>query len=189
MTISGYVGADSSIRWNHAARLAKGRPAHADPKIIPPLKTGLLPPTSPESPDGCRRAKAYLPPRPLCMTYIARFFDQIHCIYWFYSAEHFHTRLHHTYDTNGTTASSSWLSALYSIFAMGSMLPAPRSAGLDSKTSFDYLTMAKELSPAAADEADVDSIKAFGLLVGRPDLDTVHANSTRASPRTPCATA
>ncbi|KAK4041874.1 fungal-specific transcription factor domain-containing protein [Parachaetomium inaequale] len=165
-----YVGADSSIRWNHAARMARGRPPHADPKIISPLKAGLLPPTSPESPDGRCREEAYLPPRQLCMAYVARFFDQIHCIYWFYSAEQFHTRLHHTYDTSGTKASSSWLCSLYSIFAMGSMPSAhsdvgrARNAVQDSKTSLDYLSMAKSLSPAATDEADVDSIKAFGLL-------------------------
>ncbi|KAK3900352.1 fungal-specific transcription factor domain-containing protein [Staphylotrichum tortipilum] len=146
-----YVGADSSIRWNHAARMARGKVAQVDPKIIPPMKAGLLPPTSPESPDGRRRAEPYLPPRQLCMTYVARFFDQIHCIYWFYSAEQFHSRLHHTYDTSGTMASSSWLCALYSIFAMGSMSPVPqsglggraRNAVQDSRTSMDYLTLAK----------------------------------------------
>ncbi len=174
-TDTGYVGADSSIRWNHAARMARGKPSHADPKIIPPMKTGLLPPTSPESPDGRRRAEPYLPPRQLCMTYVARFFDQIHCIYWFYSAEQFHSRLHNTYDTSGTMASSSWLCSLYSIFAMGSMSPVPsppggrgRNAVQDSKTALDYLALAKSLSAEAADEADVDSIKAFGLLVSSP---------------------
>lgn len=106
------------------------------------------------------------------MEYVARFFDHIHCIYWFYSPEHFYTRLDHTFDTSGTVASSSWLCALYSIFAMGSMRSADEvvvGAGntvRDSKTSIDYLSMARDMSPAAADEADVDSIKAFGLLVG-----------------------
>lgn len=35
----------------------------------------------------------------------------------------------------------------------------------DSKQTADYLAMAKEESSAAADEADIETIKAFGLLV------------------------
>ncbi|KAK3323139.1 fungal-specific transcription factor domain-containing protein [Cercophora scortea] len=162
-----YVGADSSIRWNHAARTA-GDPSstHASNlKIIPPLKTGLLPPTTPEGTGGSCRGKMYLPPRALCMTYAARFFDQIHCIYWFYSSEQFYTRLDHTLEDGGTTASASWLCALYAILAMGSTRPAStREAWVDAKTSLEYLAMARDLSIAATDEADIDSIKAFGLL-------------------------
>lgn len=113
----------------------------------------------------------YLPPRQLCMEYVARFFDQIHCIYWFYSTEQFYTRLDETYEIAGTTSSSSWLCALYSIFAMGSMRPndgmggGARNGLVDSKMPLDYCTMARELLPMAADEAGVDSIKAFALRV------------------------
>jgi hypothetical protein len=172
--LAGYVGADSSIRWNHAARMVRETPSRADPKIISPLKTGLLPPSSPESTVRSRREEIDFPPRQLCMNYAARFFDQVHCIYWFYSSEQFYTRLDHTLEVCGTTASSSWLCALYSIFAIGSMRPGddcgatrrPRNAPQDAKTSLDYLSMARDLSTAAADDADVDSIKAFGLLVG-----------------------
>lgn len=102
------------------------------------------------------------------MQYVSRFFDQIHCIYWFYSAEQFYTRMDHTIESKGTMASSSWLCALYCIFALGSMRAADANPlsplEQDTKTSLDYLTLAKDLSTAAADEADVDSIKAFGLL-------------------------
>ncbi|KAB5511523.1 fungal-specific transcription factor domain-containing protein [Coniochaeta sp. 2T2.1] len=162
-----YVGADSNIRWNHAARMARVRDplSNIDPKIIPPLQTGLLPPTSPEDTINRRPEDTYLPPRQMCMAYVARFFDQIHCIYWLYSTEQFYTRLDETYGNSGTTASSSWLCALYSIFAMGSMHPAGVNDGPhDSKTSLDYLTMARELLPTVANEAGVDSIKAYALL-------------------------
>ncbi|KAK3688886.1 fungal-specific transcription factor domain-containing protein [Podospora appendiculata] len=162
-----YVGADSSIRWNHAARTAgdPSSPHAANLKIIPPLKTGLLPPTTPEGTGGSCRGKIYLPPRALCMTYAARFFDQIHCIYWFYSSEQFYTRLDHTLEDRGTTASASWLCALYAILAMGSTRPVGAAGvAVDAKTSLEYLAMARDLSIAATDEADIDSIKAFGLL-------------------------
>ncbi|KAK1751473.1 fungal-specific transcription factor domain-containing protein [Echria macrotheca] len=169
-----YVGADSSIRWNHVVRMARETTRHPSKMIIPPLKTGLLPPTTPESPSTTspgivrqpRRAEMYLPPRAACMAYASRFFDQVHCIYWFFSGEQFYTRLDKTLEDRGTTDSSSWLCALYSIFAMGSMRPEGETGGLppDEKTSLDYLSMARELSTGAADEADMDSIKAFGLL-------------------------
>ncbi|KAK3367743.1 fungal-specific transcription factor domain-containing protein [Podospora didyma] len=168
-----YVGPDSSIRWNHAARMARADTSPrggSDFTIIRPLKTGLLPPTTPESgrPGSRRRGEMYLAPRQLCMAYAARFFDQVHCLYWFYSAEQFYTRLDQTLDDRGTTASASWLCALYSVFAMGSARPRDAvdhpGAAVDAKTSLEYLSMARELSTGAADEADVDSIKAFGLL-------------------------
>lgn len=147
----------------------RGMPAHADPIIIPPLKSGLLPPTSPEDMADSRRERKYLPPKQLGMEYVARFFDQIHCIYWFYSTEQFYPRLDETYESEGRTASPSWLCSLYSIFAMGSMRPAnapPTRNGLaDSKTPLEYCSLARDLLAAAADEAGVDSIKAFALLV------------------------
>lgn len=35
----------------------------------------------------------------------------------------------------------------------------------DGKTAIDYLAMAKDLSLRVADEADIESVKAFALLV------------------------
>ncbi|EER29323.1 Fungal specific transcription factor, putative [Coccidioides posadasii C735 delta SOWgp] len=165
-----YVGADSSIRWNHAARVAQQTFIDSDPKVIPPLKTGLLPPTTPESPMSTRRGEIYLPPRQLCMRYVGYFFEEVHCLYWFYSPEQFYSLLDQTLEDRGTRASSSWLCSLYSIFAIGSMVPSNQIIHSGSavehagKQAPDYLTLAKELSAGAADEADIESVKAFGLL-------------------------
>jgi aldehyde dehydrogenase (NAD+) len=148
---------------------ARNKDWHTDPKVIAPMKSGLLPPPNPEGTTGNRRPPMYLPPRDLCMDYVARFFDQIHCIYWFYSSEQFYSRLDETYEMHGTTSSSSWLCALYSIFAMGSMRPrdsgALREGLVESKSPLEYCSMARQLLATAADEAGVDSIKAFALLV------------------------
>jgi len=162
------------------------RAARSDFNIISPLKTGLLPPTTPESPNGAnRRGEMYFPPRQLCMAYASRFFDQVHCMYWFFSSEQFYTRLDQALEDRGTTASSSWLCALYSVFAMGSMRPSDgASNGIalqDTKTALEYLSMARELSTSAADEADIDSIKAFGLLVRTAFL--VHDMTTKLTIR------
>lgn len=100
------------------------------------------------------------------MDYVTKFFDQIHCTYWFYSSENFYSRLDRTLNDSGVTASSSWLCALYSIFTIGSMQPGDQAPGNpETKTSLEYLAMARDMSAAAAEEADMDSVKAFGLLV------------------------
>ncbi|SPO07712.1 uncharacterized protein DNG_10407 [Cephalotrichum gorgonifer] len=168
-----YVGANSSIRWFNAIRTAReprGVSQRSDPKIITPLNFGPLPPTTPESGNGGRRTAVYLPPRQLCMAYVARFFDQLHCTYWFYPSEQFYPRLDQTLEDRGASASSSWLCALYSILTIGSMAPAdnsfkPKGNGpQDTKTSADYLSMAKDEAAAATEEAGLDSVKAFGLM-------------------------
>ncbi|RFU27192.1 hypothetical protein B7463_g9148, partial [Scytalidium lignicola] len=164
-----YVGADSSIRWNHAARMASDTSVHADPKVILPLRTGLLPPATPESAIA-NHVERYFPCRQLCMRYVERFFNQIHCLYWFYPPEQFYTALDHTLEDRGTTASYSWLCSLYSIFALGSMAPRDQMVDLNSTTPWDnkyatdYLAMAKDLSLRAGDEADIESVRAFALL-------------------------
>lgn len=106
------------------------------------------------------------------MQYVSRFFDQIHCIYWFFSPEQFYPRLDQTLEDGGVSASASWLCILYSIFTIGSMregdgdFPAPGNSPQSFKTAPDYLATAKELSAQAIEEADIDTVKAFGLLVG-----------------------
>ncbi|EXJ72932.1 uncharacterized protein A1O5_04081 [Cladophialophora psammophila CBS 110553] len=168
-----YVGAESSIRWNHAARMACASSSiHLDPKVVSPLKTGLLPPLTPESTSTARTtAEISFPCRQLCMHYVTRFFEHIHCLYWFYSPEQFYPLLEATLNDGGTTATASWLCSLYSIFALGSMRSGKYAAGpgmvtppQDCKQTADYLAMAKDQSSAAADEADLETIKAFGLL-------------------------
>lgn len=109
-----------------------------------------------------------MPPRQLCMDYVTRFFDQVHCTFWFYSAEQFYPSLDQTLEESGATASASWLCALYSIFAMGSMRSRegpPESRPQDPKTPLDYLGMARDLSAMAIEEADLDSVVAFGIMV------------------------
>ncbi|KAF9886734.1 hypothetical protein FE257_011111 [Aspergillus nanangensis] len=166
-----YVGADSSLRWNHAARIASERPGPIDPRIIRPLKTGLLPPATPDDIDTDWRKKAFLPCRQICMHYVARFFEHIHPMYWFYSSEQFFSLLDQTLDNEEFVISASWLCSLYCIFALGSLRPRDKGSSStvpgipeDAKSATEYLQYAKELSLAVAEEADIDSVRAFGLL-------------------------
>ena len=140
---------------------------------------GPLPSPTPENRAVIRRAVVYIPPRQLCMDMATRFFEQIHCTYWFYSSGEFYRSLDKTIEDGGASASSSWLCALYCIFTMGSMRPEnDGSVAWDDhtqkgKTSLEYLSMAKEMSAAAAEEADLDSVRALALLVGIPFLSSL----------------
>jgi aldehyde dehydrogenase (NAD+) len=159
-------------------------PEVEDSKIIPPPKENF-PPQKPERTkllyEAASPTQPYLPPRDYCDYYVARFFEEVHCIYWLYPIEQFHARLDDTYVTGGGTATSSWLCSLYAIFALGAASNANSQNSLlnnfispetrqipDAKTSEGYLALAKALVPAVHDEADIDSIRALAILVSFP---------------------
>ncbi|KAL4759695.1 Zn(II)2Cys6 transcription factor [Aspergillus foveolatus] len=105
-------------------RVAQHATSNTDPKVIAPLKTGLLPPRMPVSLTGSARgAGAYLPPAAMAMRYAAFFFQESHCLYWFYSLEKFYGALEEAPEDHGAKASASWMCSLYLIFAIGSMAP------------------------------------------------------------------
>lgn len=162
-----YIGADSGISFNAAVRTLHpdAIASKVDKDIIPGMKTTSLPPTTPEStPGSILHTDVHLPPRDLCFQYVSRFFDEVHCLYWLYSSEQFHTRLESTY-SNRAPATASWVCSLYSIFALGSQNPSNSSASIDGKSSSDWLALAKGLISRVCDEADLDSIRALILLV------------------------
>lgn len=174
----GYVGAYSEIAFNAAVSSIRDPPSPEleESKIILPPKDDF-PPVKPErvklleevtSPD-----QPYLPPRECCDYYVARFFDEVHCIYWLYPIEVFHARLDDTYMRGSSEASSSWLCSLYAICALGSA--SSRSSNeygrnYDARSSEDYLVLAKALVPSVHDEADIDSIRALAILVSHRSL-------------------
>lgn len=166
-----YIGAHSEIPFN-AAVVTIGDGSR-NSSIIQPPKVGSYPPPLPASSpsaDGLSpREQLYLPSREACDYYISRFLADVHCTHWFYSIENFLHRVDGTYSTAGFAGSDSWLCSLYAIFAVGSTgcsefedsIASPVS---DSKTSKDYIALAKQLIPAVYDEADVDSIRALAIL-------------------------
>ncbi|KAK2810967.1 hypothetical protein FQN50_002559 [Emmonsiellopsis sp. PD_5] len=170
-----YVGVDSSVRFNHATHAAQSRGEQnpqrsSDPKVIPPLRSGRLPPAFPESVASSRQffnERIYLPDRDVCIQYISLFLHELQCVYWFFSHEQIYSALDKTLEDAGTTASPQWICSLYSIFAICSSkqpLPAIR----DAKSSTEYLTMAKSLIPQVCDEADDESVRALALLILDP---------------------
>ena len=122
-----------------------------------------MPPATPESLTGIDQIEPMqLPSRDACLQYVTIFFDEVHCLYWLYSSEAFHTRLEATYSDLGASATASWRCALYSIFALGSQ---KLSAAIDRRSSADYLSLAKSSVSKVCDEADLDSVRALVLLV------------------------
>ncbi|KAJ5520751.1 hypothetical protein N7463_001204 [Penicillium fimorum] len=164
-----YVGANSALRWYHATRMLSERPL-SDPRVVVPLRTGLLPPTTPESVASQHRVEHYLPCQRLSMEYTTQFFTQAHSMHCFYSVEQFYTMLDKTLQDRGKTSSASWLCSLYSIFAIGSIRPNGTTTTPDTALPEDvttpagYLTLAKELVPRVAEDADIESVRAFALL-------------------------
>ncbi|KAL1649611.1 hypothetical protein SLS58_001668 [Diplodia intermedia] len=159
--------------------------------IIQPLATTSLPPATPESSVGgggssvdsyCSGSsqqqqpqQVFLPPLEHASASVQRYFDEVHCLYWLFSTEQFHERVHETYMTGGVFAGASWLCCLYSIFAIGSagddrveeVVAGPERKTkkmMKKKSSAEYLVLAKALVPQVIDEADVDSVRALSLL-------------------------
>jgi hypothetical protein len=175
----GYVGTYSEIAFNDAVCSMKG-PSSPE-KIIEPPRKCSFPPEKPGKSrlfqQGTNVEQPYLPPRDYCAYYIARFFEEVHCVYWFFPAEQFHARLDETYADGGLTSNCSWLCTLYSIFALGSASESSNSLlfgevvsedsqkSPDTKTPRDYLMLAKALVPQIHEEADVDSIRGLAILV------------------------
>ncbi len=157
-------------------------PDVVDGKIITPPKDDFPPqnPNKVKLPTIVTSSyeEPYLPNRQWCDYYVARFFEEVHCIYWLYPVEQFHARLDETYFNVGEKKSSSWLCSLYSIFALGAASGLNPTDSLfndivsresqidpDTKTWEEYLVLAKALVPAVHDEADIDSIRALAILV------------------------
>ena len=192
----GYVGACSEIAFNDAVCSMKG-PSSPEKIIVPPRKCAF-PPEKPAKEyllkDFAGSGQVYLPPRDQCEYYVAKFFEQVHCVYWFYPAEQFHSMLDDTYVDGGVSSSGSWLCSLYSIFALGAASVCSNISHIeafateqmqlkaDQKTPHDYLTLAKALVPRIHEEADVESIRGLAILVctATSEPPVITANSLKS---------
>jgi hypothetical protein len=161
-----YMSAVSGISFNAAVRSlnpAAGN-ARVDKDVIPPMKTMSLPPATPDgSIASIPQHDAQLPPKSLGYQYVNRYFDEVHCLFWLYSSEQFHTRFENTY-TSRASSSASWLCSLYSIFAMSAQYQTTTGSEVDLRSATEYLALAKATMPKVCDEADLDSIRALILL-------------------------
>ncbi|KPI38713.1 uncharacterized protein AB675_5719 [Cyphellophora attinorum] len=161
-----YMSAVTGFSFNAAVRdlhpstkIARG----PDRDVIPPMKTMVLPPATPQSPAAASsQIHIRMPPKALAYHYVNRYFSQVHCLYWLYSTEQFHTRFENSYTASNQTAS--WACSLYSIFALASQRAPESNSEPDERTASDYLALAKATVPQVCDEADLDSIRALMLL-------------------------
>ncbi|KAF2455730.1 hypothetical protein BDY21DRAFT_348480 [Lineolata rhizophorae] len=172
-----HIGADSGISFNGAVRaLTEGPQPTTEfthpPEIIQPMSTTSLPPTSPESSmsgPSCgvdRGLPLALPMREQCEQYVSLFLEQVHGLYWLYSAEQLHQEVEHIYAVEGDKrVSAACLCGLYAIFALGAQDEETEEVdGGVSPTTAEYLERAKTLVTRVCDQADMESVKALCLL-------------------------
>ena len=167
------MGADSGISFNAAVRRLDCDPLWNQPPkdIIPPMRTSVMPPATPSSPTSHRsRDNLWLPDKDITLRYVSNYFRDVHCLYWLYSSEYFHTRLEKTYVEPTSPINVSWSCCLCCILSLGSL---DSTALIDHQTSMkssDYLALAKDMVSEICDEADLDSVRALILLVSHAPL-------------------
>lgn len=175
LTDLGYVDADSSLRFDHAARIARQSYSSQrvspiqDPAVLSPFITGMHPATSSQDGASVNPVKDLVdmrfPSRETCARYIDLFFEQVHCIYWVFSTEQFYSQLEKALEHGPASSSPSWLCSFFSIFTIVSTLPMDDPVPADINTPSYYLSIAKYLSLQACEVADVESLQAMVLLV------------------------
>ncbi|KAF5559218.1 hypothetical protein FMEXI_91 [Fusarium mexicanum] len=167
-----YMGAESGASFNSAVRSwmlrmgAGTRSKEKDKdkipgmlKVSPPSVKSPLTDAASSPGNPCQ-----FPSQDLLSACAARFFEQVHCLYWIYSAESFYTRLETMYSGDNGQLTASWLCSLHGIVALcASCEPSPNGL-VNGPRAHDSLEMAKSLVTRVCDEADLDSIRALIVL-------------------------
>ena len=162
-----YMSAVTGFSFNAAVRDLSERTSipktDADRDLIPPMRTVALPPTTPQSPQAANtQCYVKMPSRTLGYQYVNQYFREVHCLYWLYSTEQFHTRFENSYSSSQQTAS--WVCSLYAIYALAAQRSPQDDREPDERNASEYLALAKSMVPQVCDEADLDSIRALILL-------------------------
>ncbi|KAJ4029350.1 hypothetical protein NW758_013579 [Fusarium oxysporum] len=167
-----YMGAESGASFNSAVRSwmlrmgAGTRSKEKDKDKIP----GMLKVSPPSAKSPLTDAASspgnpcQFPSQELLSACAARFFEQVHCLYWIYSAESFYTRLETTYSGDSGQLTASWLCSLHGIVALCASCEPSANGLVNGQRAHDSLEMAKSLVTKVCDEADLDSIRALIVL-------------------------
>ncbi|KAF4469117.1 aldehyde dehydrogenase [Fusarium albosuccineum] len=170
LTAPGHVGPSSAYLFHSAVRSIKHprQPNTPSSEVLAPLTASeVVPPPTPESSLGVKRTprQVNLPHRELCNSCIARFFQDVHSVYWLFSAEQLHATLDRIYSGDATSATPAALCSLYSILAITCESEMQKEwSDTSMRPSVTYLTLAKAVVPALYDDADSDSVRALCLL-------------------------
>lgn len=157
------MGAESGLPFNTAIRCFKrdGLQTPLSPDVIPAMVTVTMP--LPISQPGLNEIK--LPPWETCLRLITKYFEDVHCLYWLYSTERFHSQLEETYNVSQEMLTASWRCALCSILAIAQLGLSEPDDSSDNMTAKDYLENAKTLVSGACDEGSLESVRSMVLLV------------------------
>ncbi|CAI4218951.1 unnamed protein product [Parascedosporium putredinis] len=162
-----YVGPDSGHSFNISVRSwLLNVPSQTEKEVLSPMLTVSMPTATSLSDQGVTSPDPQvLPSHEVVLACASRYFEEVHSMYWIYSAEEFHTRLETTYAYPDRPNSGSWLASLHSIVALGAA-SIPALEGLSNgELARDSLEAAKQLVSSICDQGDLDGLRAFILLV------------------------
>jgi aldehyde dehydrogenase (NAD+) len=157
------MGAESGLPFNTAIRCFKrdGLQTPLSPDVLPAMVTVSMP--LPISQPALERIA--LPPWETCLRLVTKYFEDVHCLYWLYSSERFHSQLEETYHVSQEMLTASWRCSLCSILAIAKLGSTDPDDSNESVTAKDYLESAKSFVYGACDEGSLESVRSMVLLV------------------------
>ncbi|RMJ09838.1 hypothetical protein CDV36_010537 [Fusarium kuroshium] len=161
-----YMGAESGVGFNTAVRSWVFNAVHDKSKDkIPSMIKVVMPKASSRSQPGHQTWEpSKLPSKDIVLACSARYFEEVHSMYWLFSSEDFYLRLENTYWDPEGPCSNSWLCSLHSLVAL-CISGMPASDDLShAQLAHTSLDSAKLYASRVTDEADIDSIRALLLL-------------------------
>ncbi|RTE73716.1 hypothetical protein BHE90_011853 [Fusarium euwallaceae] len=161
-----YMGAESGVGFNTAVRSWVFNAVHDKSKDkIPSMIKVVMPKASSRSQPGHQTWEpSKLPSKDIVLACSARYFEEVHSMYWLFSSEDFYLRLENTYSDPEGPCSNSWLCSLHSLVAL-CISGMPASDDLShAQLAHTSLDSAKLYASRVTDEADIDSIRALLLL-------------------------
>ncbi|RSL94995.1 hypothetical protein CDV31_014093 [Fusarium ambrosium] len=161
-----YMGAESGVGFNTAVRSWVFNAVHDKSKDkIPSMIKVVMPKASSRSQPGHQTWEpSKLPSKDIVLACSARYFEEVHSMYWLFSSEDFYLRLENTYSDPEGPCSNPWLCSLHSLVAL-CISGMPASDDLShAQLAHTSLDSAKLYASRVTDEADLDSIRALLLL-------------------------
>lgn len=164
------MGAESGAGFNVAVRdwVLKTKSHSINKEVIPTWVKARLPGAKPQpTSESLSLDLSTLPSQDVLLACAARYFEEVHSMYWLYSSEDFYSRLEVTYSNTTPQHTDSWLCSLHSIVALTATCVPISNGNPDENLAHRSLEKAKMLTSKVCDEADLDSIRALMLLVSR----------------------
>ncbi|RSL68878.1 hypothetical protein CEP53_002441 [Fusarium sp. AF-6] len=161
-----YMGAESGVGFNTAVRSWVFNAVHDKSKDkIPSMIKVVMPKANSQFQPGRQTWEpSKLPSKDIILASSARYFEEVHSMYWLFSSEDFYLRLDNTYLEPEGAQTNSWLCSLHSLVALCISGLSVSDELSHVQLAHTSLESAKLYASRVTDEADLDSIRALVLL-------------------------